>query len=416
MAQLASLSDRMVIPDRSSSMGVQLSLILPTYNEARNIEKVVSILCELLTRIIPDGYEVIVVDDDSPDRTWEIAERLSETYPQLRVVRRQNERGLATAVIRGWQCASGDVLGVIDADLQHPPEIVTALWAEICRGADLAAGSRHVEGGGLGNWGIVRRMLSRSAQLLGLTILPDVLGRLSDPMSGCFLVRRSAIASTELKPIGYKILLEVVGRGRIGRISEVGYVFREREQGESKVSWRLYLDYLRHLFRLRMGTLPAREFLQFAIVGTTGVAVDMGLLFFLSDPSMLARSLGISKFIAGEASIFNNFCWNDVWTFRKAASGQRSWSRRAARFLKFNAVCGAGLVLAVVLLTVQFRYLGVNRYVANAISIGIVTLWNFTLSKKFSWSAPKIRHTTSRTTLAESLRLAQPEIELDRAA
>jgi dolichol-phosphate mannosyltransferase len=247
-------------------------------------------------------------------------------------------------------------------------------------------------------------------------ILPDVLGRLSDPMSGCFLVRRSAITATELKPLGYKILLEVIGRGRIGRISEVGYVFREREQGESKVSWRLYLEYLRHLFRLRMATLPASEFLRFVIVGMTGVAVDMGFLFILSDPSMLARSLGISKFIGGETAIFNNFCWNDVWTFKKAASSQRSWSRRAARFLKFNAVCGAGLVLAVVLLTVQVRYLGVNRYVANAISIGLVTLWNFALSKKFSWSAPKIRHTTSRTTLAESLRMAQPEIELDRAA
>jgi dolichol-phosphate mannosyltransferase len=235
-------------------------------------------------------------------------------------------------------------------------------------------------------------------------------------MSGCFLVRRSAITATELKPLGYKILLEVIGRGRIGRISEVGYVFREREQGESKVSWRLYLEYLRHLFRLRMATLPASEFLRFVIVGMTGVAVDMGFLFILSDPSMLARSLGISKFIGGETAIFNNFCWNDVWTFKKAASSQRSWSRRAARFLKFNAVCGAGLVLAVVLLTVQVRYLGVNRYVANAISIGLVTLWNFALSKKFSWSAPKIRHTTSRTTLAESLRMAQPEIELDRAA
>src|SRR5262249_24362337 len=124
MSQLACPSDRMVIEDRSSRMGVQLSLILPTYNEAKNIENVVSILCELLNRIIPDGYELIVVDDDSPDRTWEIAERLSEKYPPVRVVRRQNERGLATAVVRGWQCASGDVLGVIDADLQHPPEIV----------------------------------------------------------------------------------------------------------------------------------------------------------------------------------------------------------------------------------------------------------------------------------------------------
>jgi dolichol-phosphate mannosyltransferase len=406
----------MVIQQESSSMGVQLSLVLPTYNEAQNIQKVVAMLCELLNRTIPGGYELIVVDDDSPDRTWEIAERLSNVYPQVRVVRRLNERGLATAVVRGWQCAIGDVLGVLDADLQHPPEIVTALWAEICRGADLAAGSRHVEGGGLGDWGIIRRVLSRSAQLLGRIILPEVLSRLSDPMSGCFLVRRSAIAATELKPIGYKILLEVVGRGHIDRISEVGYVFREREQGESKVSWRLYVEYLMHLSRLRLATFSAKEFVRFAIVGTTGVAVDMGLLFILSDPAMLARSLGLSKFIAGAAAIFNNFCWNDIWTFRQRAFSQRSWFRRADRFLKFNAVCGSGLVLAVVLLSIQVRYLGANRYIANAISIGLVTLWNFTLSKRFSWSMPTAKRTTSRTTLDESLRLAQPEIETDRAA
>jgi dolichol-phosphate mannosyltransferase len=259
-------------------------------------------------------------------------------------------------------------------------------------------------------------MLSRSAQLLGLVILPGVLGRLSDPMSGCFLVRRSAIAATELKPLGYKILLEVVGRGHIDRISEVGYVFREREQGESKVSWRLYVEYLLHLCRLRLATLSAKEFIRFAIVGTTGVAVDMGLLFILSDPSMLARSIGLGKFIAGETAIFNNFCWNDIWTFRQTASNQRSWSRRAASFLKFNAVCGSGLVLAVALLSIQVRYLSVNRYVANAISIGLVTMWNFTLSKKFSWGTPKAKRITSRTTLDESLRQAQPEIETDRAA
>src|SRR5262249_28215485 len=157
-------------------------------------------------------------------------------YPKLRVMRREGERGLSTAVIRGWQAARGEVLAVIDADLQHPPEVTLALWKEMERGADLAVGSRHVEGGGVSDWAFHRRLLSRGAQLLGLAFLPGVLGRVSDPMSGYFMVRRSAIARKILNPLGYKILLEVLGRGDVRRVGEVGYVFRERVEGESKVT------------------------------------------------------------------------------------------------------------------------------------------------------------------------------------
>jgi dolichol-phosphate mannosyltransferase len=145
-------------------------------------------------------------------------------------------------------------LGVIDGDLQHPPEVLTQLLQKIEQGADLAVASRHVDGGGVSSWSAVRRFLSRGAQLLGLVVLPGVLGRVSDPMSGYFMVRRQAIANTRLNPVGYKILLEVIGRGRIGQIAEVGYVFRERKEGESKVTWKQYIEYIHHLLRLRIAT------------------------------------------------------------------------------------------------------------------------------------------------------------------
>src|ERR1700687_898057 len=119
----------------------RLSVIVPTHNEARNIGELVRRLSELLDRIPGSDYEIIVVDDDSPDRTWELAQDLSLQYPQLRVVRRTQERGLSTAVIRGWQAACAEVRAVIDADLQHPPEIVLKLWEQIERGADLAVAS-----------------------------------------------------------------------------------------------------------------------------------------------------------------------------------------------------------------------------------------------------------------------------------
>ena len=134
---------------------------------------------------------------------------------------------------------------MIDADLQHPPEVLLKLLQATLDGADLAAASRHVEGGGVSDWSIVRRFLSRGAQMLGLMVCPAVVGRVSDPMSGYFMVRRSAIAGPHLNPVGYKILLEVIGRGNIDQIAEVGYVFQERESGESKVTWKQYVEYFR---------------------------------------------------------------------------------------------------------------------------------------------------------------------------
>ena len=245
------ICDRLDILDTYEKLP-KLSLVIPTFNESQNIRELVDILVELLDRTIPEDYELIVVDDDSPDRTWEIADKLASRYPQLRVIRRETERGLSTAVIRGWQAARGEILGVIDADLQHPPEILLQLWAEISKGAELAVASRNVAGGGVSEWSIVRRFLSRGAQILGLIILPEVIGRLSDPMSGYFMVRRSAIANQPLSPVGYKILIEVVARGQIRWIAEVGYVFRERLIGASKVTWKQYLEYIQHLLKLRL--------------------------------------------------------------------------------------------------------------------------------------------------------------------
>jgi len=228
----------------------KLSLVLPTFNEARNIESMIVAVSEILERSgIP--YELIVVDDNSPDGTWRLAVALCASLPRLRVIRRTHERGLATGVIRGWQASCGDVLGVIDADLQHPPDVIPSLWDRMEAGADLAVASRRLPGGGVSDWSWRRRLISRTAELIGLVILPEVIRRLSDPMSGYLLVRRDTLTGVTLKPRGYKILIEILGRGRITKISEVAYVFRERADNESKLTWRTYREYLLHLGILR---------------------------------------------------------------------------------------------------------------------------------------------------------------------
>ncbi|MBD2213483.1 glycosyltransferase [Nostoc linckia FACHB-104] len=384
---------------------ILLSLVIPTYKERDNIKNVVKILSQVLDECIPGRYELIVVDDDSPDRTWEVAQSLMEDYPQLRVMRRQQERGLSSAVIRGWQAARGHILGVIDGDLQHPPEVLTQLVTEIEQGADLALASRHVDGGGVSSWSIVRRFLSRGAQVLGLIILPSVLGRVSDPMSGYFMVRRNAIAGVTLNPVGYKILLEVIGRGSVREIAEVGYVFCERKEGESKVTWKQYVDYLHHLLKLRLSTgrlgrvsqfsqnmgFPIGRFLRFGLVGLSGVFVDMAMLYLLSDPTTLALPLTRSKIIAGEIAIFNNFLWNDAWTFADVSMKQQEWRQRLKRFLKFNVICLAGLVLNVLILNLVFNFILPNRYIANLIAIAVATIWNFWVNLKLSWRVTDVK-------------------------
>jgi len=379
---------------------VHFSLIVPTYNESGNIEKIVRLLTALLDDALPNDYELIVVDDNSPDLTWQVAQSLIPAYPQLRVMRRQQERGLSTAVIRGWQAARGEILGVIDGDLQHPPDTLLKLLNKMRDGADLAVASRHVEGGGVSTWSASRRFLSRGAQLLGLMILPRVVSRVSDPMSGYFLVRRQAIAEVLLSPIGYKILIEVIGRGDIQQIAEVGYVFNEREEGESKVTWKQYTDYLQHLVRLRISSgrlgrlgrkvkFPVGRFFRFGLVGLSGLAVDMAALYLFFE--IIGFGLTRSAILAAELAIINNFYWNDVWTFRDIARTQRGWQKLVKRFFKFNIICVMGLILKILLLNLFFNGLHINAYLANLMAIAIVTFWNFWINLKLSWRVTQVK-------------------------
>ncbi len=373
---------------KSSATEIKLSLVIPTYKESQNIPTLIQRLTQLLDTQIPNAYELIIVDDNSPDLTWEVAQNMAREFPQLRVMCREKERGLSTAVVRGWQVARGEILGVIDADLQHPLETLLKLLAEMEKGADLAVASRHLEEGGVSEWSIVRRFLSRGAQLLGLVILPRVVGRISDPMSGYFLVHREAVAGPILRPVGYKILIEVLGRGNIRWVAEVGYVFQERLGGESKVTWKQYIEYLQHLLTLRFAKWPIGRFIQFIIVGFSGVFVDMAIFYLLRE--VMGLGLTRSAMLSAEVGIINNFLWNDLWTFGDISRKQLGWPKRIKRFWKFNLICLAGLILNVLILNLLFNLLGVNQYIAKLIAIAIVSLWNFWVNMKLSWRVTQV--------------------------
>jgi dolichol-phosphate mannosyltransferase len=192
----------------------------------------------LAQALVAHTWELIVVDDGSPDGTADLAESYADKHP-VRVVRRPGKAGLASAVLAGFAQARGDVLVVMDADLSHPPEAVPRLVAAIGEGADLAVGSRYVSGGGTEDWPLKRRVVSRAACLMGNVLVP-----IRDCTSGFFAIRKSALDGVKLNPIGFKIGFEVMARARYKKFVEVPYVFRDRELGKSKFGRREILQYL----------------------------------------------------------------------------------------------------------------------------------------------------------------------------
>ena len=202
-----------------------LSVVVPTYNEAGSVPKLAE---RLHAALGARDWELVIVDDGSPDGTADIAAALAPRIP-TNVVRRAGKGGLASAVIAGFAAARGEILVVMDADLSHPPEVVPALLSAIEDGADLAVGSRYIAGGGVEDWPMRRQIVSRVACLMGSVLVP-----VRDATSGFFALRRSVIDGVKLNPIGFKIGFEVIARGRYRSVVEVPYTFRDRELGASK--------------------------------------------------------------------------------------------------------------------------------------------------------------------------------------
>jgi dolichol-phosphate mannosyltransferase len=230
---------------------MMISLVVPAYNERGNIDALVERTGKALAST-GEPFELIIVDDNSPDGTADAVRALQAGRPWLELIVRTEDRGLSTAVMAGWNKARGDVLGCMDADLQHPPEVLSKLVEALqTSDTDVVVASRHVRGGGVSDWSMARRFVSWTATVLATVILPGSLGEVRDPMSGFFLLRRDVIRDAALTPRGYKILLEVLAKGNYVRVKEVPFVFEERVEGGSKIGASIMWDYVVHLARLR---------------------------------------------------------------------------------------------------------------------------------------------------------------------
>ena len=221
------------------SITPKASIIIPTYNERDNIE----VLADRIHRVVSD-YELVVVDDSSPDGTAEVVARLSSKYP-VRLIKRSAKMGYASAQMDGFLAAKGTILGTMDADLQHPPEVIPKL-IQAANETTIAIGSRYVKDGHIEGWPLWRRTMSKVA-----TIMARPLTRASDPLSGFFFIHRNAINGvTSLQPRGFELLLEILVRGDYQNIAEVPYTFYVRERGESKLGSQEITSYLMLLWLL----------------------------------------------------------------------------------------------------------------------------------------------------------------------
>jgi len=355
-------------------------VIIPTYNEKDNITPLVEKLHGALSG---RKYEVVFVDDNSKDGTIDLARQLATAYP-VKIIVRTTERGLATAVAEGFKHATGDIFVVMDADLQHPPDFIPSLLKAIENGsADVAVSSRYVPGGGTKDWSLSRRIISRSAIFISHILLPAS-RKVKDITTGFFALKRSVVEGAELKPVGWKILLEVIYMGKYRQVVEVPFVFTGRTKGKSKLNVKQEIEYLKHIWSLIRRSGEILRFIKFCLVGGSGVLVNLGVYWLLTRFAGFdaGRLYLLANVISFEASVLSNFTLNDFFTF---IDKRKSSGNFFIRMLKFNLISLIGLGLQSGCLWLFRDIVGLFDIVALIIGIIVATLWNYMVNSRWTW-------------------------------
>jgi dolichol-phosphate mannosyltransferase len=364
-------------PRLPPAAGLELSIIVPTFNELENVEA----LIELVERVL-DGvhWEIIFVDDDSPDATADRLHELGRRDPRVRCLRRIGRRGLSSACIEGMLASPAPFLAVMDADLQHEEALLPKMLDVLRRGeTDIVVGSRYTEGGSIGGWDRQRALVSRLATRLSRSVLK---ADLTDPMSGFFMITREAMARSvrNLSGIGFKILVDLFASApQPLRFVELPYVFRERTAGESKLDSAVAWEYVMLLLDKSVGHLVPLRFLSFCMVGSLGLAVHFLVLWLCFQ--IIGVDFVASQMIASLVAMTGNFFLNNVFTYRdmrlRGAALLRGW-------LSFTAVCGIGALANVGVAGALFH--NNLSWIPSALAGVLVgTVWNYAVTRLYTW-------------------------------
>lgn len=365
----------------------EMTVIIPTFNEEDNIAGIIKAVDSVFS--VNNIYgEILVVDDESSDETISIVQSLAMRYDNLKIIVRYADHGLSQSVLEGFKQANSNVFLVIDADFSHPPVLIPRFYEEVKKGADIVIGSRYTREGKIKRWPLKRRVLSFGATGIGRILFLKI----TDPVSGFFAIRKEVISGAQLHPRGYKILMEVLGRGRWESVFEIPFTFTDRLKGNSKLTYFIISDYMKQVLSITKYSLILRNnqvwkewkrMAKFGFVGLSGVLVNVGFLYLFTE--YVGLYYITASVVAIELSILNNFLLNDYWTFRLRNEVDSFTHNRLQRFFSFQCISFVGVIINIGILYTLTEIFGIYYLVSNLIGILIVFFWNYLINSHVTW-------------------------------
>ncbi len=366
----------LVVPSlhASSQTDLDVSIIIPTRNERENLPVLIGKLQQVM-----EGrhYEIVIVDDDSEDATWQVAEEFVQRYRNITVIRRINRKGLSSAITEGFLLGKGKYVAVLDADLQHDHRLIGAMLDEI-GDCDLVIGSRYMNQKSVPGWDSWRSRLSRAGTIMAQKLLKQ---EISDPMSGFFMIRRKIMQeiAPQLFEHGYKILFDILIRRPDLKVKELPYDFKARLYGTSKLTAAVIFDFADLLISRAIPSRFNFQFIRYGAVGASGVVIHLFTLYVLYV--VMGLLYPVSLVFAIETAMVSNYALNNQWTFKEHRFLGLQWWKG---LVKFNLACmlGSALNLAIGWYLVEKT---VPWFYASVLGIWVGTSWNYLSNRFFTW-------------------------------
>ena len=358
-------------------MNAELTLVVPTFNERTNILPLIE---KLEAALVGVAWEVVFVDDDSPDGTGDHVRSIARNDTRIRCIQRVGRRGLASACIEGMASSSAPCFAVMDADLQHDESLLPKMLELLRQGkTDLVIGSRYVAGGGVGNWDSKRKSISRFATKLSQVLLKN---HVADPMSGFFMIRsdRFWAAVRNMSGRGFKILMDLMASSPDPlRIVELPFTFRPRHSGESKLDSMVALEHMLLLLDKAVGWIVPLRFLLFVMVGGIGAILHLSILgiFF----RVAEKDFWLSQMAASLCAMILNFVLNNFMTYRDR---RLKGTKLLSGLLIFMTICSVG-AFTNAQIAEYFYFHSVPWWIAGLMGAAVGSVWNYGVSSQFVW-------------------------------